>query len=364
MWLSLRELRRRPGQFAIVGAALTLLTLLLLVLGALLDGLFLNSTGAIRANEVSHVVFSDDARQSFLRSTISPELRAEVLEIAPETGGLGFSLLGVKLPDEEDVVDGAVAGYELSSGTLPEPPPPGQAWADRRLESLGAQVGDTVLIGPAAIPLEIVGWVDDTNYLLQNGLWVEPDTWRSVQNANRPDAPVADGEFQALVVRDPSVVSVPFGDYVDGQTGRTETLTQDEAVQAIPGIPEQNATFTSIIGVTIFIAALVTALFFALLTIERQGLYAVLKAVGAPNRTILVGVVIQALVIALVAFALGALIAFGLSQILPPAVPAQFQLSRAITTFIAVLGAALVGSLVSFRRISRIAPAAALSAGT
>ena len=63
------------------------------------------------------------------------------------------------------------------------------------------EVGDTIELGPAHTPVRIVGTASDTNYLLQGAVWVNLHTWRSVQNANRPDAAVADGVVQALVVQ-------------------------------------------------------------------------------------------------------------------------------------------------------------------
>ncbi|MDH3754671.1 MAG: ABC transporter permease [Acidimicrobiia bacterium] len=366
MKIAVLELVRRPGRFVVVGGALTLLTLLLLFLGGLLDGLFLNSTGAIRANDADALVFSDDARQSFLRSTVDDDVRAEILAVdgVGEVGGLGLSLLGVAIPGEREIADGAVAGYELASGALPAPPSPGQAYADRRLEKFGARLGQTVLVGPAEVPLELIGWVEDTNYLLQNGLWVEPDTWRSVQTTNRPDAPVGAGEFQTFIVRSTGTIETDeLIARIDSATGRTETLSENDAVFAVPGITEQNATFTAVIGVTIFVTGLVVALFFALLTIERQGLYALLKAIGGSSRTLVAGVVVQSLAVALGAYLLGALLTAGLAQILPPSVPAQFELGRAAITLVAVTAAAVAGGLISFRRITRIDPATAIGAG-
>lgn len=366
MRLALRELRRSPGRFAVVGGALTVLVLLLLFLGGLLDGLFLNSTGAIRATSSDAVVFSDDARKSLIRSTIDGDVRDEVASVdgVEEVGGLGFSLLGVQIPGESEIADGAVSGYELASEVLPEPPAPGQTYADRRLESSGAQIGDELLVGPAEVPLEIIGWVEDTNYLLQSGLWVEPGTWRSIQNANRPDATVADDEFQALVVRaEPGVEVDTLITQIDDTTGATETVSEESAIDAIPGISEQNATFTAVIGATFFVTALVIALFFALLTLERLGIYAVLKAVGAPSRTLAAGLLTQAVAVALIAFVLGGLISLGLAAVIPPEVPLQFELSRAIFVLVGVVIAAAVGGLVSLRRIVRIDPASAIGAG-
>ncbi len=364
MRVALLELARKPGRFAIAGVALTLLSLLLLFLGALLDGLFLNSTGAIRAHDADAVVFSSDARQSFLRSSIDAETRADVVAAVGdgEVGGLGISLLGVVIPGEAEIADGAVIGYELASSTLPEPPGPGQAYADRRLEDFGAELGQAVLVGPAEVPLELVDWVEDTNYLLQGGLWVEPGTWRSVQNRNRPDDPVGDQEFQALVVR----VVEPRPDLessIDSTVGVTESLSEDEAVFAVPGITEQERTFTAVIGVTVFVAGLVVALFFALLTIERQGLYAVLKAVGASDRILVLGVVVQAIIVAVGAFAIGLIATLAMARVLPPTVPAQFELGRGAYTLVAVVVASVLGALISLRRIIRIDPASAIGAG-
>ena len=366
MRLAVRELLRRPGRFTVVGGALTVLVLLLLFLGGLLDGLYLNSTGAVRTLDADGIVFSDDARQSFLRSEITAEQRAEIDEVdgVAATGGLGFALLGVQIPGTDEVVDGAVVGYELASDELPDPPGPGEAHADRQLADEGASVGDTVLVGPAEVPLTIVGFVDDTNYLQQGGLWVEPETWRSVLAENRPDAVVADGSFQSLVVRVDEGADVDAVlRAIDDATGATETLSQTEAIDAIPGITEQNATFTAVIGVTIFVAGLVIALFFALLTLERLGLYAVLKAVGGSSRTLIAGVVVQSVVVAAGAFVLGGLLTLGLLQIVPDGIPLQLEPSRALSTLASITVAAIVGALVSLRRIVRIDPASAIGAG-
>lgn len=364
MKLALKELLRRPGQFVVVGGALTLLALLMLFLGWLLDGLFLGSTGAIRAQEADAFVFSTEARQSLLRSSVDDSDLQAIAEVegVATVGGLGVSLLGAEIPGETDVADVAVAGYQVPSATLPLPPPTGTAYGDRHLEDLGASLGDVLLIGPAQVPVELIDWVDDTNYLQQNGVWVDADTWRQVQNANRPDAVVADDEFQvATVVVDGDVDRVIAA--IDATLGDTETLSENDTVFAIPGVPEQNTTLTAVIYVTAFVVALVVALFFALLTLERTTIYALLKAVGTPNRVLVAGLVTQATLIAVGAFALGSLIGFGLASVVPPEVPLIVTLGRSAFVLVAVLIAAVIGSVVSFRRVLRIDPASAIGAG-
>jgi len=362
--LAIRELVREPTRFVIATGALTLLVVLLLLLGGLLDGLFLGSTGAIRTQDADAFVYSGDARTSFLRSRIDPELRQQVEAVdgVDDAGGLGIALLAAQVPGEGELADTAVVGYERPTNDVPAPPPPGQAWADERLKASGVEQGETLAVGPEAIPIEVVGFVDDTNYLLQGGLWVEPATWRELAGSARPDAAVGEGVFQVLVVAgaDGEDAEALTRRIDEATGGATESLTKADAVFSLPGTREQNNTFNQVIGVTFFVAGLVIALFFVLLTIERLGLYGVLKALGASTGELIIGVVTQAVVVAAIAFALGWLIARGLALVIPDEVPVRLEPSRAVFVAGGILLAAVLGAAVSLRRIARIDPASAI----
>jgi putative ABC transport system permease protein len=366
MNLALVELRRRPSRFAVATIVLTFLTLLLLLLGGLLDGLYLGSTGAIRAQDADLIVYSDSARDSFLRSRITAELRADIEAVdgVDAAGGLGLTLLAAAVPGETDLADVALAGYQLAPNGVPAPPPPGHAWADDRLRDFGAVVGDAVLIGPAEVPVVIDGWVEDTNFLQQAGLWVDLPTWRAVQNANRPDAFVADGVVQVLVIQS-SQAAGALADAIDTATaGATSTLSRDDAVLALPGIREQQSTFDAIIYSTLVVVLAVVGLFFSLLTLERTALYGVLKAIGASTRRLFAGVVVQAVVVAVVAFVIGALLAVAAEAALSAEVPLQLTGSRFVFTFVALIVAAVLGSAISLRRVTRVDPASAIGSAT
>ena len=57
-------------------------------------------------------------------------------------------------------------------------------------------------------------------------------------------------------------------------------MTVPQAIEALPGVSQQQTVFNQIIGITVVIALVVVGLFFALITVERIGLYGVLKAVA------------------------------------------------------------------------------------
>lgn len=364
MRLAVRELLRRPGRFSVAGGALTLIVVLLLLLGGLLDGLFLGSTGLYRQQESDLVVYASSARDSILRSRLDADARATVDEVdgVDATYGLGVALVGARVPGEDEIADAAVVGYEGRIAGAPEPPAAGQGHADRRLEAAGVEVGDVLEMGPGRVPVEVVGWVEDTSYLLQGGVLVEPGTWREVLAASRPDATLPDGTFQVIFVdveegADPGEVA----DAIDeAGGGATSTLTIDDAIAALPGVEAQSATFSQIIYVTFFVAGLVVALFFALVTLERTAQYGVLKAIGASSWQIFAGLLVQAVVVTAGAFLLGLALSVAIAQVAPPDIPLQLEPSRALFVAVGMFLTAVVGGSISLRRVIRIDPASAI----
>ncbi len=366
--LPLRELRRRPSRFIVATVVLSFLATLLLFLGGLLDGLYLGSTGAIRAQRGDVIVFSNGARDSFLRSRITADTRAAVESVAgvDEVGGLGFVLLGAQVPGESELADVTVAGYELPPKGVSQPPADNEGIADSSLKDEGVGLGDTILVGPAESAIKVIGFVDDTSFLQQGAVWVNLPTWRAVQNANRPDAAVADDVVQALVVKGTTVTGTTSGgsslsEVIDAATDdATSTLTVDETVLALPGVKQQSDTFDQIIYSTFVVVLAVVGLFFSLLTIERIGLYGVLKAIGASTPRLFAGVVIQAIIVATISFIIGSLLALGAAAALPAKVPLQLIPSRFVFTFAGLLLAAVLGSAISLRRVTRVDPASAI----
>jgi putative ABC transport system permease protein len=360
--LALKELRRRPGRFTTATVIITLIAILLMFLGSLLDGLIRSSTGAIRAQDADALVYSADAQASFPRSRIDADVRMQIESIdgVDEIGGLGVVQLGARVPGNgpRDLANVALFGYEIAPDGVPDPPADGQAYADDILEADGVEEGMTILLGPARTPVEVIGFVSDTSFNGQGGLWASEATWRDALGANRPDAQLADGVWQSLVVRGVDGIDQT----IDASTGgATDSYTIDAAVNAIPGVEEQQGTFSQIIGVTIAVALVVIGLFFALLTVERLSLYGVLKALGAKSMTIFGGLMVQAVVVTLIASTIAATLVVLLDLVIPPgSIPIAVSAGSILSSAALLLLAAAVGCSFSLRRVLKVDPASAI----
>ena len=368
MRLALRELGRRPGRFVTATVILTLVAVLVMFLGGLLDGLIRSSTNAVQAQDGDLLVFSSTAQSSLLRSRIDGDLRetVEAVDGVSETGGLGVVQLGARVPGNgpRDLASTALFGYELAPIGVPDPPGPGEVYADEVLQVDGVEEGMEILLGPARTPVTVIGFVSDTT-LLRPG-FVVGRTGHLARSARPPTVPTSNSATtssrRSSCGPRPSAAVDDVATAIDQATdGATETLTIDSAVDAIPGVAQQRQTFNQIIAVTIAIGVVVVALFFALLTIERLALYGVLKAIGAHNRTLFAGLVTQAVVVAAIASVVAGGSAAALDATIPAgSIPLDISPSRIVTSAMLLFAAAIIGCTFSLRRVLRVDPASAI----
>lgn len=362
-----RELVRARSRFLAVGAALTLIAVLVLLLGGLLDGLVRGSTGLLRAQDGDLIVYASDARDAIERSVLSADEVAAIGDVAGVASIAPFATATVTAfpagvdPSDEAAEPFALAlvGHEDPIGPV-GPPGDATAVADARIGDAGIEVGDALDV-PGGTELTVTATIDDVAFAGAPTLWVPLETFRAVVADARPDNPIgADGVNVVAVgvVADGDPYQV--ADAIDDALGSTRTLTVDDAIAAIPGVEQQSATFLAIIAATLVVAGLVVALFFALLTLERTPLYAVLKALGASTGELARGVALQAALVAIGAAALGGVLTMALAAIVPDGVPVELLPGRAATAAGALVGTAVLGAAASLRRLTRIDPAEAI----
>lgn len=284
-------------------------------------------------------------------------------------GGLGSVQLGARpgdKPNTRDLFATVLFGYELGPrGLSATPPRAGAVYADSVLKAKGVHVGDTLLLGPRRSPVAVLGFVSDTQYSGQVSLRGSLDTWRTVSTANRPG--LSDGDsVQALIVEtgraDPGTVATAIDRSTDGAT---TTLTLTQATEELPGVSQQRATFTQIIGVTLLVALVVVALFLALITVERTAQYGILKAIGASSATLFAGVVAQAVAFTLLAAVIGVAGTLIFASVIPPgSIPFKATPTRLAGSVGLLLFASVFGCAFSLRRVLRIDPASAIGTST
>ena len=363
MMLAFAEIKRARGRFLSIIGALALITFLVLTLSALSDGLFYGSTGAYRSSNADGYAYSTDAEGSLIRSRV-PVADAQKYGQIPgvtKASGLGVLLTSATGPNGE--LDLAVFGVEpggagipttLTQGRLPNPGEDSAAAVDKTVVDKGATIGSTIKVGDRSVT--VVGVTQDSNYQLQPTIWTTIPTWRAMQASVRPETRGLPPNYSAIALEFSNGTTAASIPPVTG----TSVLSTDEAALAIPGVKEQRSTLNSIIYTTLLVAALVVALFFALIVLEKRELFAALKALGTSTRRLANTVMTQALVASVIGVIIGVIAARLLGLALPAQVPTLFRTESLIQISIFTIVASVIGALFSLRRIARIDPATAL----
>lgn len=370
MRLALAEMLRRRGRWVSIIGAVAFIVFLVLVLAALADGLFIGMTGALEAAQADAMVFSSDGRRSLIRSELPISALSSVaaVEGVADAGALGVLLATAAAgADSFDIaVMGHLPGHagepkSLVEGRRPELGEPFVGLADISLRAEGIALGDWVTLTGSSHPVEVVGFVEDARFMLADTLWVPLETWKELRFEVRPETIglgfVAQA-FPILVDEGADVAAVAAA--VDRALATTETVTTNQAVLALPGVQQQQSTFTAIIVVSFVVVGLVIGLFFALITLEKRGQLAILKAIGSSNPFLLRGVLTQALIATAAGYALGIGLSRSLALILPSTVPVVFLPSTALSLFLATVAMGALGAMFSFLQIVRIDPASAI----
>jgi putative ABC transport system permease protein len=140
----------------------------------------------------------------------------------------------------------------------------------------------------------------------------------------------------------------------------TEQVTKAALITNIPGYTAQTMTFMLMIGAMIGITLLIIGIFMYILTIQKIGMYGVMRAQGIRTSAIVAALFWQILVLAVVGVGIGIGLLALTALWLPKTIPFYSDpLLLAIITA-ALIVMSLVGGLFSLRRILHIDPLEAI----
>ena len=358
MFLALRDLRRGIRRFALVGLVVVLVATLSTVLAGLADGLVRDGTSGLRALPLDHLAFQPHAQAAFSRSILDDH----ALEVWSEAKDVKASPLGMSFVNAQSVgsgpnIDLALFGIAPDSFLLPDARArasmsgtPGLVLA-REVADQGVKVGDKYRIAGSDVALPVLGFTFAGSYGHVAIAYVSLPTWQQITYGND-----ARGRYSALALH---LTGADLA-AIDRQAG-TDTITKKAAYAGSPGFSAETATMTLIRAFLVVISALVIGAFFTVLTIGRTRQIGLLKAMGASNGYVLRDGIGQMTVVVVAATAVGVGVgALVISLLSRGSAPVELTAPALVITAGSMIVSGIVGSLVAFRRITRIEPAIAL----
>ncbi|NCP85939.1 MAG: hypothetical protein CO094_05550 [Anaerolineae bacterium CG_4_9_14_3_um_filter_57_17] len=376
-YLSWQEVWRNRGRFLLVSLVIGLITLLVLFIAALGEGLgnanrqYLDNLDAdllVYREKADFIIPASRVERSTARAIRRVEGVADAGGIATSSAAilladgktLKVSLLGVEpgRPGDPAVTQGhALAGDEAK-----------EAVVDLNiLQRSDVKVGDLITLRVTQgtkdqlYKLRVVGATDGQLYTFQPSIFVPYGTWDRVRTKSDAELNQPSSTVNVVAVRMAAGISqTELKQRLTNQVTGIEIADIPTAVANVPGFSAQQSTVQTQAVFTLLIGVLVIGGFFQIQILQKVPQIGVLKAIGADNFLVGAAAVLQIIITTVIGVALGGSLAFLFSLSFPPTVPIIFNGANSAIAIVALLLIGPVGGLVSIFYAVKIEPLKAL----
>jgi putative ABC transport system permease protein len=377
-FLALKEIWRNRSRFLLVSLVIALITLLVLFIAALGEGLGNGNREYISKLDAQLITYQSKSDYLIAASRLSKDRLAAIRRVdgVADVGMLGTSNATLILPGDVDPLKVALLGVQPGHTGEPGVVQGQQLSTDLANEVIidkntalrsDLKIGDDLTLRTTQgtqdefYILRIVGIADGQQYSLQPSIFVPFYTWDRIKPKSEAEINNSNPVANVILVKlnDPEAIEEVSAS-IAAQVNNVETATLKQAIQALPGYSAQQSTLNLQGGFTLFIGVLVIGGFFQIQILQKVAQIGVLKAIGTANPIVALASILQILVVTMVGVAIGGFFTFLFSLSFPPTVPIVFN---GTTTAIAVVALLLIGplsGLVSTRYAVRIEPLKAL----
>jgi putative ABC transport system permease protein len=376
--LALLEIWRNKGRFVLFSMVVALITVLVLFVAALGEGLGTGNREFIEKLNAELIVYQDTARLSIASSRVDGDTQRAVRYVGGvrEVGAVGFSSAAVMLAGGADPLDVALIGVEPGKPGQP-PVVTGQglrrkngdeAIVDRTVAAVaGLQVGDAITLRTLQgdedefYTLEVVGISESQKYGIRPSVFAPLFTWDQVRAkgtlGRSTTAPV--GNVVAVQLEDPTQIDAARRQ-IEARVDGVQAVDRETAYENTPGYAEQQSTLSTQNAFALLIGVLVIGGFFQIQTLQKVPQIGMLKAIGTSNAVVALAALLQIVLVTLLGVLVGSLATFALSLGFPPNIPIVFELESAAIAVGSILLMGPLGGLVAIRYSLRVEPLIAL----
>jgi len=375
-YLAIKEVVRNKGRFFLVSLVIALITLLVLFIAALGEGLADGNRQYVANLDAQLIVFLEKSDYSISASRLDTntiravqrvdgvadagEIFTSTSEIVSLDEPLKISMLAAEpgRPGMPLLIEGrSFRGGGASEVVIDE----GVA------QRTDIKIGDEIEIRSTQgtedqfFYLKVVGLVPKQSYFFQPTIFVPQATWEKMRPQSEADLNDSTPypNIVAVKLENPAQVDV-MKDRLVAQVSNIEVADLETTINNIPGYSAQQSTVQTQGAFTLLIGILVIGGFFQIQVLQKVPQIGVLKAIGSSNAAVGLAAVIQIIVVTAIGVGIGGGLTYLFSLSFPPTIPLAFDGTRSVLAVIALLVIGPLGGMASIIYAVRIEPLKAL----
>ena len=376
-YLALKEIWRNRGRFLSVALVIALITLLVLFIAALGEGLGTNNRQYVANLDAQLITFLDKSDYIISTSRLDQSALKAVRRIdgVADAGPISTSSTAILLA-EGKVLKVSMLGVESGHPGLPTVIE-GRAFQTQLAREVvidhnvairsGIKVGDEITIRSTQgtedefFGLQVVGLTEGQAYFFAPTIFVPPSTWERVRPKSEAEGnkTIPDINIIAVKLEDPSQAGA-MAEIIGKSLSNVQVADIETTINNIPGYSAQQGTVQTQGVFTLLIGVLVIGGFFQIQILQKVPQIGVLKAIGSSNGLVGAAAVIQIMLVTAIGVGLGGLFTYVFSLFFPPTIPLVFNGVASALAIAALLVIGPLGGMVSVIYAVRIEPLKAL----
>ena len=354
MYLGLKEMNHEKLRYGLLSGVLLLIALVVFMLAGLANGLSNGNRQAVDQWDAQTVYLNKDANQTLSASQLklADQDRIQGNDVAPlaslsgtlrtANNGLKTTTSAFGTTRDSFLMPKVVTGHQINGKN--------QLIISAALKDKGYKLGQKVRIGTTDQKVTIVGTFKASTYS------IAPTVYTDVATLNRLKGnPVTSGDQQPV-----NAFVTKKRHFKNQHHGDIQRLSIATFIEKLPGYSAEQLTLNTMIYFLFVIALAVIGIFMFVLTLQKQALFGVLKVQGIGTKHILAALLTQSVAMAIIGIGIGLLITLGLAQIMPAGLPFAIDWLQFGIYSVALLLAAVIGALLSWRTVAKIDPVVAI----
>lgn len=355
MFLAIKELLYYKKKYLLVTTILILLIFMVLFLAGLANGLSRASGSIISDSKATNYVISDDADNQLNRSIITKEEFNKVKELNNSATPINLQRTTIQKENSSLKIDCTYLAIDPNSYMMVDIykgkplTDKNQIILSKSLLDEGINIGDIIKDTTTKTELTVVGFTYNESFSYSPIGVISLDTYQQFSKINTTT-------YQAIALNNNKLDKVK-------NISNLKVLSSAQITTNIPGHKEQQLTINMILIVLLLVSAMILAVFFYIITIQKLSQFATLKAIGTSMKKLSAMIIYQVLMIAGISVIIGDLITIAMGLVLPNKMPFTLPINQILLISLAFLLISIVSSLFTLKKVSKVDPIIAIGGG-
>lgn len=347
MFLALKEIKHEKLRYGLIIAMIALISYLIFILTSLALGLAQENTAAIDSWKIKSVVLNKDSDTNLRQSLLTTEqvnkltknknnaVIAETIVVAKATDKEKQSASFIGLEKEQFIN----RDLKISSGR--KFTNNHEVVVDDSFKQKGYKLGDYLTLNSDSTKYKIVGFTHNAKINISPIIYGTTTTWQNLRGMG--------SNFGGSAI-------VSKKNLIKNTDTSLKLYTVEEVINKLPGYSAQNSTFIFMIGFLMIISLIIIAVFLYIITIQKIGNYAVLRAQGSPAKLLVNATFSQSLLLTIIGLAISLILTAATALSIPASVPMAFNINFMTIVSIGLIFMAILGSLIPVRIVLKVDP--------